>query len=47
MPPRRRVFRGLTSAGRKARGLRKKGKRRAFRQRIRIKKKLRKLIFLR
>jgi len=45
MPPRRRVFRGLTSAGRKARGLRKKGKRRAFRQRIRIKKKLRKKIY--
>lgn len=40
MPPRRRVFRGLTSAGRKVRGLRKKGRRRAFRQRMRIKKKI-------
>ena len=37
MPARRRVFRGLTSAGRKVRGLRKRGRRRAFRQRTRIK----------
>jgi len=39
MPARRRVFRGLTSAGRKVRGLRKRGRRRAFRQRTRIKRK--------
>jgi ribosomal protein L15E len=37
MPARRRVFRGLTSAGRKVRGLRKRGRRRAFSQRMRIK----------
>lgn len=39
MPARRRVFRGLTSAGRKVRGLRRKGRRRAFNQRMRIKSK--------
>ncbi|RLG68781.1 hypothetical protein DRN93_01915 [archaeon] len=42
MPPRGRVFRGLTAAGRKVRGLLHKGKRDGWRQRVRISKKLKK-----